>query len=670
MATKKPIEIEEDSVLNDQSLDIDVASDEVEIVASSIDMDNKAVTAAAVIKNTAHDDEPNDKQESSQDSQEQTVTHGETTVFAERVAEVLSDETTDDQSQKEAPIGEKVQEKAEQIADDVKVVLDDKKAQLGDKLADTADTLQDKAQDLKQTLTDKKDNLSQKIDELTEQTTDKVQDKAQNIKEAVSQKTDDLIDSLVDVKQNAVDKFEDIKQTVADKADELLDDNKTDNEADNQKTNQNSDDTSFVDTVKDKLSEVKEQVLQTKDDAKDKLIDTNASAVSGIMQKVEAFKEEAGEFIENVREKFDTQKSALQDKVDDIKTDLADKKDDLTAKTETLKEDLIAKKDEMFETLKDNAEQAKQDADEYQKTHDTTGVSGRLAVLGAYFGSLYKEKSHEALDLTGELDQQAFKNQTGQIAQRLFGAKGLTAQKLASKVISDDKMSGFTDTIYAKIADFSQMLAQKELSNDVRFDKIGNLSDDEREQFADDIANQNRALATIGGVTGFFGLKGVVLDTAWLLLVSLKSVYQLAMIYDKPLTGKEGTKIAYGILSACDLDKLQQKQVIMTALALGNSVLVNAQSTGLSDELKKLGEKYQNRSYAKGFDELSKYVNLDNLNPKWLHWLMPIASTAVSTHYNNELIGEVLGVARATFAKREVTALLENKSNQKLPTDN
>lgn len=49
---------------------------------------------------------------------------------------------------------------------------------------------------------------------------------------------------------------------------------------------------------------------------------------------------------------------------------------------------------------------------------------------------------------------------------------------------------------------------------------------------------------------------------------------------------------------------------------------------------------------------------------------MPIASTAVSTHYNNELIGEVLGVARATFAKREVTALLENKSNQKLPTDN
>lgn len=105
-----------------------------------------------------------------------------------------------------------------------------------------------------------------------------------------------------------------------------------------------------------------------------------------------------------------------------------------------------------------------------------------------------------------------------------------------------------------------------------------------------------------------------MLDTAWLLLVSLKSVYQLAMIYDKPLTGKEGTKIAYGILSACDLDKLQQKQVIMTALALGNSVLVNAQSTGLSDELKKLGEKYQNRSYAKGFDELSKYVNLDNLN--------------------------------------------------------
>ena len=44
----------------------------------------------------------------------------------------------------------------------------------------------------------------------------------------------------------------------------------------------------------------------------------------------------------------------------------------------------------------------------------------------------------------------------------------------------------------------------------------------------------------MGGVTGLAGLPGMLADTIWLLLVSLRTVYQLATVYDKPLTGKQG----------------------------------------------------------------------------------------------------------------------------------
>lgn len=81
----------------------------------------------------------------------------------------------------------------------------------------------------------------------------------------------------------------------------------------------------------------------------------------------------------------------------------------------------------------------------------------------------------------------------------------------------------------------------------------------ERDAFAQDVANQNRALATLGGVAGLAGLKGVVADMAWLLMVSLRTVYQVAAIYDKPLTGKEGVKKSLWRAIGCKFGKITRK---------------------------------------------------------------------------------------------------------------
>lgn len=657
--------ISKDSVLNDSMLDVDIQSDAVEVINSHVDIANKTVSSAAVIKNT----EAKDK-----NTTEQSDEPLKTKIHTEAINKALEDKGFEDQKSdnKDSLLDDKIQSLAKQ-KDDIKGDLLDKKEQL----TDTLDTL--------------KDDLKDKVD--------------------------DVKDDLLDKKDETLAFANDIIQKAASKADEVLGDKVLgDLDGDNTQDNTQSDDKQKAEgifgAIQAKLSSAKERLLggdeaddkdlgDQADDIKQKLTDLKDDVADNIKDKADELKEQADdlaqqgkETAQSVREKISDKKADLEDKVQDVKEELLAKKDDLTAKTQAIKDawihkadtlkenwvakkdeildtkdELVAKKDELLDNINQTAKQAAKETADYQKNHDVQGLSGKLAVLGAYLGSIYNNKdnkdSYQKADLSQEtFEADIFHKQGSKIAEQLFGTKAMGATELAKKVLPEDKFVGISEFVYTKIANWANAWANKELQNDSRFANIHTLSDSEREAFADDIANQNRALATLGGVTGFFGLKGVVLDTAWLLLISLKSVYELAIIYNKPLTGQDGIKLAYGILSACDLDKAQEKQVVMTALALGNTVLVNAQSTSISDELKKIGTKYQNRSYAKGFDEISKLVNLDRFNPTWLHWLLPVTSTAVATHYNNELIGEVLGVARATFTQSKITALIEDKTQE------
>lgn len=280
-----------------------------------------------------------------------------------------------------------------------------------------------------------------------------------------------------------------------------------------------------------------------------------------------------------------------------------------------------------------------------------------MGKLGAYLSGMYgasqsRDKRYQAVDIEkDDFEQDAFHAQSSYFAGQMFGAKAMAAQNLVGKVVPQSKFDAIGDAIYNKVAEWSSSWAINDLKKDLRYDLLQTMNGAERDAFAEDIANQNRALATLGGVAGLAGLKGVVADMAWLLMVSLRTVYQVAAIYDKPLTGKEGVKKAYGVLSGANLEKLQEKQVILTALALGSTMLANAQSTGVKAQLDSLSARYrESQPYAKQFVDLDKFIDLDKLNPKWLHKLLPISAVAVGAHYNNELIDEVIGTAMATFS--------------------
>ncbi len=265
-----------------------------------------------------------------------------------------------------------------------------------------------------------------------------------------------------------------------------------------------------------------------------------------------------------------------------------------------------------------------------------------------------KPRQFKAVNLGDEdYQQDLFREQTLKATQQLLGTRFATYGKYAKKIVPNSLFDSTVDGAFAQIAKLASNWSQIDLPNQHRFANIANLDDEQRYALATDIANQNRALATLGGLTGLAGLPGLLADTLWLLLVSLRTVYQLGAIYNKPLTGKQGVKMAYELLASADLSKMQEKQALLAGIGIGKGLLDNAQSNGLHNELKNLGLKNKNVNfYAEQVDNIASQIgiNLDNINLSWLRRFLPATAVIVGMRYNSQLIDEVIGVAQATFA--------------------
>ena len=265
-----------------------------------------------------------------------------------------------------------------------------------------------------------------------------------------------------------------------------------------------------------------------------------------------------------------------------------------------------------------------------------------------------KPRQFKAVNLGDEdYQQDLFREQTLKATQQLLGNRFATYGKYAKKIVPNSLFESTVDGAFAQVAKLAANWSQIDLPNQHRFANIASLDDEERYALATDIANQNRALATIGGLTGLAGLPGLLADTLWLLLVSLRTVYQLGAVYNKPLTGKQGVKMAYELLANADLSKMQEKQALLAGLGIGKGLLDNAQSSGLHNELKNLG--LQNKSvnfYAEQVDSIASQVgiDLDQINLSWIRRFLPVTAVIIGMRYNSQLIDEVIGVAQATFA--------------------
>lgn len=598
-------------------------------VVAQVDIDNKHVQDVVVYKKSNDEADKDDTKDSAKDS---------------------AKDKTDDSKQ--------AQDK--QVLKQATDAVNQTKAQVAQVATEVAEdinkTATQKAQELTEQAGELKDELADKAQELTDQANDKVA----SLVDDITQKTEDAKDKAHELQSQIKDKAGQITSEVKDKAHEIQEQVKHGSEQ-------------VLQYTKDKLADAQEQILGLKQDASDKAESLIHQAQDAALVGSTAVYDKTQSVKEKLVQKLDDTKTAVSDKIDELndKFKPQDKLQDLEDGVNQTKDDIS----DGIDDAKDRLAQAKQDADQnvqaYANRSQNKGLAAKLSGLGAYLGSLYQSnithsQAYQAVDLEADdFQEDAFHKQGSHITSQVFGAKASSVQSLASKVVPQSKLESLSDAVYDKVAQWASDWAAKDLAKDVRFAKLESLTDAERDNFAYDIANQNRALATLGGVTGIAGLVGVVADSAWLLLVSLKSVYQLAHIYERPLQGETGIKQAYGVLSGANLEKLQEKQVLLTALAIGGTVLSNAQQTSLKDEIFKVGSRYQTLNlYTKQFDELSRYVNLDRFNSAWLSKFLPLTSVAVGAHYNRGLIDEVLGTALATFCPQRPKLLTANDHAQ------
>lgn len=451
---------------------------------------------------------------------------------------------------------------------------------------------------------------------------------------------------------------------VAQKFDKISDDTSSNDDSDDSKG-------SKIDDIKETAQDVKETAQQVAQDVKETAWDKIDELTKSIGSVV-GFDDKDDDA--NTPTAQQVAKETAQNKIDELAKQLGavvntDEPDDLDVSDgdglNDDKEDKDDKKDGQKKV--DNQVDAKQNHSTTNPSdyYDVGGISGLLTKAGAYLGRNYQDKNYQGVDLhDSTTTKHPFYIQSstlgGSFVKSIFGKKVTVAHHLADKFISDDKLNAISQSVYEKIAELARAWALRTLPVDPK-----TLSSTQKDELAQSLANQNRALATAGGVTGFFGLTGVVMDTAWLLLVALRTVYQLSAVYGVPLTKKEGIKMAYSVLSGADLDKMQEKQIILTALALAKKTLVYAGENGLKEELIKLSSSNINID---DFDGLLKFTHLDKLvekfgidinglNTHWSHRLVAVSAVGVAAHYNHRLIDEIIGTAMATFKADEMLSV-------------
>ena len=307
--------------------------------------------------------------------------------------------------------------------------------------------------------------------------------------------------------------------------------------------------------------------------------------------------------------------------------------------------------------------------------HISNFARQKLENLGKTINKLNKNNPLQQANLTGvDLSQlkfepnqnfsrqkNAFDEQIPNLSKRLFKTSRFAKYGLlADKVTPENSFEKIVNSSLNQIAKISQKWAEFDLKHDERFHT--QLSDSERHALAHAIANQNRTLATLGGISNVSGLVGILVDTLWLLTISLRSIFQIAQIYDKPLTGKQGIHIAFEILSKIDLKKLQEKQTLLAGLG----ILDNMASHNLQNlqNFNSFSDNDNVQNILKQLETLATQlnINLQNFNLSFLHKALPITAVAIGSAYNSMIIQEVLQVSLNTFAP---TPKLANTDNDK-----
>lgn len=610
---------ETDNLIKEAELNQDAT-----VVADDLDTKNETITKVAVVKGT-------------KTTQEDAAIDADalaTKVYESRLDNALSGDKADADNSEDTI---KAQDAKTANTD----ALNEVQERTTETLAQGRDLVQEALDNGFESLEDAQERTAKTLESLKTQAQDKsdeLQDKADQKLEHAQEALTGLKDNVQDKTKNALESAKDTLNTLKDKAHASLLHARTKVFGESQEASKTDADASLED-------------LEDTSDLKDKA----QEVLDATYDKVQTLKDEASE-------QLDASSTALKQRVGDLTERLNALKDDATARAETLKEDT----QEVASNLKQSAQEAWDKAQTYHKeTLELEGDQGlvkkQLSLIGAYLKTLSDDKAvyAPALDVS-KIGADGLSQQALDQASRLFTGKFNTLSKLTKKMLPEDKLQDLNQALFNKLASLASDWAQQDLP--------ANLNPAKREIYIECIANQNRALSALGGACSApMGLAGVILDAFWVVLVALRSVYQIAHVYGHTLTGREGAQIAFGVLSSLDVQKLQEKQLIQMAVSVGKRTAIAAQDGNLADELSNFGVSSGQidlyRDQVKALVE--RFGSKGILSAGILGKLLSLTAISVGVYYNTRLIDEVMGVAKATFDLEQI-ALDVNASADKV----
>jgi hypothetical protein len=251
-----------------------------------------------------------------------------------------------------------------------------------------------------------------------------------------------------------------------------------------------------------------------------------------------------------------------------------------------------------------------------------------------------------------------FRNQLPALSRQLFGPRLGSASQLVSKFIPLDAVEQWSDQLFDHAARFAAHISPLDevlaLANVNDAAALQQLTPSQQADLVEKIMNRNRMLvAAEGALTGWTGLLGAVVDLPAVLIVGLRSIYQIAHCYGVSLASVSGQQTVYRVLSSADLSLITEKQALMLSLTTLQQLIGQGDVAALQGLV---GSATNGAYFQKLTQDLSQALNI-NIRPQLLSHAVPLAASATSAVYNVRLITTIGHMAQLAFADHSTAAV-------------
>ena len=279
---------------------------------------------------------------------------------------------------------------------------------------------------------------------------------------------------------------------------------------------------------------------------------------------------------------------------------------------------------------------------------------------GAMLGKLADASNtpdSDPIDLTQKPSKDpmsAFRRQMPDLTKQVLGVRFAKAGQFVGKMLPSEAVEAMTDHVFDRLAQAAAFLSQPsevwQEANVADQQALRALSAEQIDELVTTVINRNRAFAAAeGGLTGLAGVAGALIDFPLVLLIALRTIYQIAQCYSVDLAGIEGRELVYRVMAASNLDLLTEKQALMLSINTVGQLVASSDVHALQ---KMVGSGTSADYFRKLAGELSQSLNI-NIQPSLLMRVLPVATGATSALYNARIISTVAKKAQQAFSTIE-----------------